>query len=502
MVSNGRVSAEDMNQLADRGVNAWGALSEATGKSVSDLRELSSTGKLGADSIQLLWDTLGKGAEGSTDALSKSLSGQISTLKDTMNGLLRDIGNALLPIVNSIMPGIQKNAEGFGDKIRANLPAVIDVAAQIATAFVKLPGVVLRGLAAVTQGVAATAAGIQDSMATMMAALGVSMMKIPGMSDFGVSLFQAAEQLDAAADKTRTAGKDTFNSLTQSAKDADAAVGPLAAEIEKARLSAQQAIKLQMDTQAIDTKITKVKGDIKRFTQNENNAKLDADKTYWDKKIKAAEAEAKRLQRKKVNLKIDAEAKGLKTKIADANSKLKTLNGKKSTPTVRADITRFEKSRTKATHALAVLNVKKANPKLDAKSDAFKKKVADAERKLNKVNKDKASPDITADDKTGPGVRSAKSNLNSVHDKKVTISITTKRNSTGRGTSQSADDPRSVNPVSVYAPAAPAPVINVAAPQITLHLRDERLADLIDVRVDGRAAKAAHVIGRRRGVLM
>ena len=498
MVSNGRVSAEDMNQLADRGVNAWGMLSKATGKTVSDLRDLSSKGKLGAHDIQLLWDTLGKGAEGATDALAKTLDGQLSTLKDTLNGTLRDIGNALLPIVNSIMPGIQKNAEGFGDKIKANLPAIVDIAAQIATAFVDLPGVILRSLAAVSLGISNMAAGVQDTVATLMATLGKAFMNIPGMGDFGVELFKGAELLDSAADLTRKAGGDAFNSLTDSAKKADAATKPLAANIEKARQQAQGALKLDAETKALDTKISDAQKKVEQFKKNKANPKLDADKSYWDKKLKAAEADLKKLKGQKADVVFKADAAPFKKKIAEANAGLAKLRGKKATPEINAKIDAFKKKRAAAIHDLAVLNVKKANPKLDANSAAFKKKVDAAEAKLRKTNGKKATVHVDAKNTASATIHKVDSDRAALDGKSATVTIKTRRTTIGR-------QPGSGNtPVGAMAPMAyvPAPVVNVAAPQITLHLRDERLADLIDIRVDGKAARAAHVVGRRRGVLL
>jgi tape measure domain-containing protein len=49
MKGNGRLAAEEMNQLTERGIPAWKMLSELTGKSEQQLRKLSSQGKLRGD---------------------------------------------------------------------------------------------------------------------------------------------------------------------------------------------------------------------------------------------------------------------------------------------------------------------------------------------------------------------------------------------------------------------------------------------------------------------
>ncbi len=47
--SNGRVAAEEMNQLAEAGVNAWPYLAQALGKTVAEVRKLSESGEIAGD---------------------------------------------------------------------------------------------------------------------------------------------------------------------------------------------------------------------------------------------------------------------------------------------------------------------------------------------------------------------------------------------------------------------------------------------------------------------
>jgi tape measure domain-containing protein len=499
MMSAGKVNAEDMNQLVDRNIPAWTELSKAMGKSVPELKKLSSEGKLGKDALEALYDQMGKDYAGQMDVQSGTLSGMISTLKDTWAGIQRDIGNAFLPLAKSLIPGLTSGLEGIGNKIVGNLPAIIDGVAAGMQTLITMPGVILRGLATVSQGFAGMISGIQTSMASLVMGIADALSSLPAIfGDIDTSGLEAAALgMAQASIKTNKLGKTAFDGLTAAAKEADAAVAPMAAKIEEARKAGQTAIVIQLETKEVDGKIAAADAKIKEFTTNKNNAKLDADKTYWDKKIKAAEAEKNKLVKEKANIPIDAKIDKFSGKLATAHNKLVDLGKKKSTPEVRADIAKFTKQKNKAIHELAVLDVKKANPKLDANSAAFKRKVAEAERKRKAVDKSKATVKINADDNASSKISDVDQKRKNLDGKSATIKLITQYETRGRkaagGGSLSNSGPGN---------QSVAPVVNVAGPQITLHLRDERLADLIDIRVDGRAARAAHVVGRRRAVLL
>lgn len=489
MTSAGRVNAGDMNQLVNAGINAWPVLAKTMGKTVAEVRKLSETGKIGAKDIQRFWDALAKGAGGATEALSQTFSGMVSTLKDTATGVLRDIGTALLPFAKTIVPQITKAVQGIGGKITGNLPTVIDMLAGALTGLLGLPGQILRGLASITQGFMGMAAGIQRSIADLVSGLSTALNSLPpwlkGKLDTS-GLDKAAESLRAAADASQAKGGQLFDTLTTAAGKADAAVKPVVAGIEKARQEAQAGIQLKLKLDPVEKSITAVEAKIKQFTKNKASAKLDADKTYWDRKIKAAEAELAKLKTQKADIKLDAQAAPFKAKIRDATAQLSRLQAQKSTPEIRAKITDLEAKVRSAEHKLAVINVRKANPKLDADSRAFKSKVADAERKLRDADKKRANPKINVSSNAASVASSTTRALNGIQDENVYVNVYTRNHSMGG-----------------FAPNNPAAAgqsvsgQSLAAPQVSITVRDEKLADLVDVRVNQRAARAARIIHRR-----
>ena len=110
MSAAGKISGEDLNQLRDAGVPVFDLLAKATGKSVKEVANLAAKGKLGSKELGQLMKALesGKGLErfnGLMAAQSNTLSGQLSTLKDTVS---MGLANAVKPWLPTIKAGLGK----------------------------------------------------------------------------------------------------------------------------------------------------------------------------------------------------------------------------------------------------------------------------------------------------------------------------------------------------------------------------------------------------------
>lgn len=84
MLTKGRVTAEEMMQLAEAGVPAWQHLADAMGKSQAQVQQMSSNGELRGDAVLKLIDQMGKAYEGLAAKQSKTWMGLVSTLKDNV----------------------------------------------------------------------------------------------------------------------------------------------------------------------------------------------------------------------------------------------------------------------------------------------------------------------------------------------------------------------------------------------------------------------------------
>ncbi|NHN78454.1 tape measure protein [Azotobacter chroococcum] len=89
-----KLQAEEIVQLVERGIPAWQLLSQATGKTVAQLQELSTEGRIGRDVIAALIAELGKSAEGQALSAMSRLSGQLSQLKNAAQDFYDRIAKA------------------------------------------------------------------------------------------------------------------------------------------------------------------------------------------------------------------------------------------------------------------------------------------------------------------------------------------------------------------------------------------------------------------------
>jgi tape measure domain-containing protein len=82
-MGKGKLQGEELMQMVENGIPVWQLLSKATGKSVTELQDMSSAGKLlAAETLPKLFDQMNKDYGGAMAAQSQTLSGQWSSLKD------------------------------------------------------------------------------------------------------------------------------------------------------------------------------------------------------------------------------------------------------------------------------------------------------------------------------------------------------------------------------------------------------------------------------------
>lgn len=118
MATKGKVSAEEMNQLAERGIPAWGILADKMGVSTGELMDMVSSGKMLADDvIPLLVEGLGEKFGGSMEKQSQTFNGLMSTMRDNFKMMMAEA------------------TKGLTDLIKSYLPAVIDLLQNITTWF-------------------------------------------------------------------------------------------------------------------------------------------------------------------------------------------------------------------------------------------------------------------------------------------------------------------------------------------------------------------------------
>jgi len=139
--AKGKVELENLNQLAERGVGIFEALTNATGLLPSELGA-------GAVSVEQFNATLksfneeGGIAEGAMDKLSKTASGKFSTALDNLKLAGAALAEDLLPIVNKLLDKIVELAQSFSalsDTTKKNILIIASLVATIGPLLIAVP---------------------------------------------------------------------------------------------------------------------------------------------------------------------------------------------------------------------------------------------------------------------------------------------------------------------------------------------------------------------------
>lgn len=97
MDAKGKVSAQEMNQFAEAGINAWQAVANALGITVVEAMEQAKAGQISAaTALTAIQADMVTKFGGMMTEQSKTIQGTIANLKDTIGFILTDIGQQLI----------------------------------------------------------------------------------------------------------------------------------------------------------------------------------------------------------------------------------------------------------------------------------------------------------------------------------------------------------------------------------------------------------------------
>lgn len=117
VASNGKLMGQDLLQMINQGFNPLNYIAQRTGESMEELRARMSAGAIGADEVkQAFIDATSEGGQffNGMEEASKTLSGQMSTLGDTVN---EKLGQAFSNIFNKLKDDIIPKVIEFVENI-------------------------------------------------------------------------------------------------------------------------------------------------------------------------------------------------------------------------------------------------------------------------------------------------------------------------------------------------------------------------------------------------
>lgn len=143
--ARGKVSAQELNQLSEAGINARGILAEAFGVSTSAIMEMIEKGLVPADlAIEAITQSLEQDFGGAAQRQANTFSGLISSLNDLKSIGLREFFTgtfeAIQPSLQSFVeyvtnPAVKENLRAWGDALGQNVAGAMTKVSAAFTAF-------------------------------------------------------------------------------------------------------------------------------------------------------------------------------------------------------------------------------------------------------------------------------------------------------------------------------------------------------------------------------
>lgn len=112
----GRMFTQDLRQFQGRGIPIVEALSKTMGVANDAVQELVTNGKIGAEEFQkALFSLVEEGGKfgGLMNEQSKSITGQISNIQDSVDMMFNEIGQSSEGIINTALSGVSKLIENY-----------------------------------------------------------------------------------------------------------------------------------------------------------------------------------------------------------------------------------------------------------------------------------------------------------------------------------------------------------------------------------------------------
>jgi len=281
--AQGKVTAETLDQLAERAIPVGPALAEHFGVAETAIRDMVSKGLISFEDLQqALFNVAGAGGE-LGDAMSKmseTTAGQFSTLQDNISMLGIEIAEAFLPILNQIMESAISVAQG--------LTSFVKSAKAIGDSMSNATG----GLISFNSGlkflrIAIFTAAIPAAIKMIKTLKNLAKAAIVAQASTGIGLVTAFASLAGAM--ALEMGIDAmFDPIEEGAAGAAEGVGQLTKSLEQLeqqqkRVSNMQAIGTPAAETTQDTELSKSTESLERIKQNIEE--LDAGRVEFMKKL-------------------------------------------------------------------------------------------------------------------------------------------------------------------------------------------------------------------------
>lgn len=199
----GKASAQDIKQFANAGINIYGLLAEATGKSVEEVKDMDVTYEELTQAFAMASQEGGK-YYGAMEAQSQTLNGAMSNTKESIQMLLGEITESAMPIIVQVLQKIQDVITWLSNLDEGTKQTILIIGAILAALG---PVMVIIGTITSTIGSLISAIGFLASP------MGMIVVAIGAVIAAGVELYKNWETIKEVASQVWEKVKSDFQAI-------------------------------------------------------------------------------------------------------------------------------------------------------------------------------------------------------------------------------------------------------------------------------------------------
>lgn len=199
----GKATSQDIKQFANAGINIYGLLADATGKTVAEVKEMDVTYEELSKAFALASQEGGK-YYGAMEAQGQTLNGSLSATKESIQMLLGEITEAAMPIIVQVLGKIREVItwlSSLDDDTKKRILLIASLVAAIGPV-ITIIGTIISGLGSLI--------GV---ISMMMSPMGALIAIIGGAIAIGVALYKNWDEIKAKASELMSAISDKFSAI-------------------------------------------------------------------------------------------------------------------------------------------------------------------------------------------------------------------------------------------------------------------------------------------------
>ena len=206
----GKATSQDIKQFANAGINIYGLLAEATGKSVEQVKDMDVSYELLADALAKASAEGGK-YYGAMEAQGQTLNGSLSATKESIQMLLGEIMESAMPVIVKVLEKVREVINWLTNLDDGTKKTILIVGAVVAS---------LGPLLMIVGTVISTLGSLLGAISFLFTPIGAVTALIVALIATNKQFRESVVNLATAVKDKFTNIRDTIKSTIESARDA------------------------------------------------------------------------------------------------------------------------------------------------------------------------------------------------------------------------------------------------------------------------------------------